>query len=273
VRLKHALALAVAAFVAGAGTPSLPADTSEREILTIAALPFTEASADKRYAPLAEAIGDILMARLSEAEGLTFVERAAIDKVHQELELTAAAGAADQTRLGRTLGAQFVLTGSLTSSDNSLQLVAHLLEVSTTRVVRSAQVTARADDLVEPVDQLARDLVGQFSRTLPELPEGQVELSPDANLSFMRGLGYYYAGMPEHAATQFLKTLAIAPGHAEARFYSGLNYFDRAKEYGHAKIEFARFLKQFGDHRLAARAREKLQQCESRLGNPAERQR
>jgi len=238
--------------------------------ITIAALPFAEASADGGYAPLAEVVGDILMARLSDAEGLAFVERAAISKVLGELELSTTADAADQTRLGKALGAQFILTGNLTSSDDTILLAAHVLEVSTTRVARSAKVTARADDLVGSVDKLARELVGQFNVKLPELTQEQIDQSPEASLHFMRGLGYYYAGMSEYATTQFFKTLAIAPDHAEARFYNGMNYFERAEEYGHAKVEFTRFLKDFSDHQLARRAKEHLQQCETRLGNPTE---
>ena len=266
---KYMLGLTV---LLGCIAGSLPgADASNGEPrTTIAALPFAEASADGRYAPLAEVIGDILMARLSDAEGLAFVERAAINKVLRELELSPRAEGADQTRLGRALGAQFILTGSLTSSGDGIQLAAHLLEVSTARVARSAKVTARAGDLVGSVDKLARELVGQFNVKLPELTQEQIDQSPEASLHFMRGLGYYYAGMSEYATTQFFKTLAIAPDHAEARFYNGMNYFERAEEYGHAKVEFTRFLKDFSDHQLARRAKEHLQQCETRLGNPTE---
>jgi TolB-like protein len=267
VKLKYVLVLLMSC-VAG---PLCRADASNGESpVTIAALPFAEASADGRYAPLAEVVGDILMTRLSDAEGLAFVERAAIDEVLGELELSTTADAPAQARLGKAIGAQFVLTGSLTSSGDSIQLAAHLLEVSTTRVARSAKVTARGDELVNHVDKLARELIGQFNVKLPELTQEQIDQSPEASLHFMRALGYYYAGMSEHATTQFLKTLAINPDHAEARFYNGMNYFERVKEYGHARIEFARFLKKFGDHRLARRAKEKLQQCETGLGNPTE---
>lgn len=272
MRLRYAIAFA--AIVAYAGEASLRADMSNGESrTTIAALPFTEASSDGRYAPLAEVVGDILMTRLSEAEGLVFVERAAINKVLRELELSPRAEGADQSRLGKALGAQFILTGNLTSSDDSILLAAHLTEVSTARVARSVKVAARADDLVGSVDKLAAELVGQFNAKLPELSREQIDQSPEASLHFMRALGYYYAGMSEHATTQFLKTLAIKPDHAEARFYSGLNYFECAKEYAHARIEFARFLKEFGDHRLAGRAKKNLQQCETRLGNPKNGQR
>ena len=267
VTFKHTFALAVV--VACVADSLSRADTSSGESrTTIAALPFADASADGRYAPLAKVVGDILMARLSDAEGLAFVERAAINDLLRELEVSTTADAAEQARFGRALGAQFVLTGSLTSSGETIQLAAHLLEVSTTRVAQSAKVTVRGDELVDQVDKLARELIGQFNVKLSDLTQEQIDQSPEASLHFMRALGYYYADMPEHATTQFLKTLAIEPRHAEARFYNGMNYFERTGEYAHAKIEFARFLKEFGDHRLAHRAKEKLQQCETRLGNP-----
>ena len=48
------------------------------------------------------------------------------------------------------------------------------------------------------------------------MTQEQIDQSPQANLHFMQALGYYYAGMPEQATTEFLKTLAIDPAHAEA---------------------------------------------------------
>ena len=241
--------------------------------ITIAALPFAESSADGSFAPLATAIGDILVARFSDAEGVVFVERAAIDEVLRELELSTAVGAADQCRFGKTLGAQFVLTGNVTLAGNTIVVAAHLVEVSTARVARSAKVTAREGHLFESVESLARELAGQFRLQLPELTPDQIDRSPEANLHFMRGLGYYHAGMPEHATTQFLKTLATDPGHAEARFYNGMNYLRLAGESDHAKLELVRFLREFGDHRLAARATEALRQCGTRPDNPTEGER
>lgn len=262
------LACAFVAVVAGhfpclAESPGLPAAT------TVAALPFQNASGEERYAPLAAAVGDMLMARLSDAEGLVFVERTAIDKVLKEQAFSAQTGAAEQARVGRLVGARFVLVGSVTAAGNAIQIAAQLLEVASARVARSAKVTAQGDRLVQAVDDLARSLTEGLNLKLPVLAEAEIDKSPEASVHFMRGLGYYYAGMPEEAAVQFLKALAADPSHAEARYYSGMNYFDQA-EYEHARIEFTRFLQQFGDHRLAGRAREMLRQCEAKLGHPTE---
>lgn len=251
---------------------SLPLGAEEpapRSVTTIATLPFDVASDDQRFAPLAHAIGDMLMVRLSDADGLVFVERTAIDKVLGEMELAAATSSADRAKLGRLLGAKFVLTGSLTVSAEQFQLVAHLLDVSTARVAVSAKVLARAEDLTGPVDELAKRLASRFSGTLPALTQDQIDRSPEANLHFMRALGFYYAGMPEQATTQFMQTLAINPAHAEARFFIGLNYLEGTKEYGHARIEFSRFLAEFASHRLVDHAKRHLKTCEARIGDAA----
>ncbi|MHC4399801.1 MAG: FlgO family outer membrane protein [Planctomycetota bacterium] len=237
--------------------------------ISVAALPFRNASADEQLGPLADAIGDMLMVRLSAAEGLAFVERAALDKLLAEHELSAIASPADQVRLGRMVGARFVLTGSVTAVGDKLQITAHLLDVASRRVARSAKVTAEIDRLVQSTDELARELTDAVNWKLPELTQDQIDKSPEASLYFMRGLGYHRAGMPERAATQFMKTLAVDPGHARARFWSAMTFLDQ-DQHGHAKIEFARFLERFGQHPLAPRAKELLKQCEAQTTEPRE---
>jgi TolB-like protein len=243
------------------------ADARGKPSITVAAIPFHLAAAKETYGPLAEAVGDLLVARLEAVEGLVFVDRAAIDKVLNEQKLALAASQADRVRVGKIVGARFVLAGSVVPAGDTFQITAHLLDVSTARVVRSAQVAARSDRLFEPLDKLARDLAGDLNLKLPELTPQQIDKSPEANLHFMRGLGYYYAKMPDEAVAEFMKVLAIDPSHARARFWNGMAYFDQG-EYDHAKLEFARFLKQFDRHALAPRAKDFLAQCETRLRKP-----
>jgi len=236
------------------------ATTRSSPRLVIAAMPFALASPDDRHAPLAEAIGDMLMAHLSEAEGVVFVERKALDKVLAEHELTALLKLAGQARIGRLLGARYVLTGSVTALGDRLQITAHLLEVATTRVARSAKVAATGEQLVAPIHTLARELTRDLHLKLPELREDQIDRAPKANLHLMRGLGYHFAKMPDHAIAQFMKTLAIDPKHARARYWNARTYFDQG-EHAHAKIELERFLKDFRDHRLAPQVKQMVATC------------
>ena len=191
------------------------------------------------------------------------------DKLLAEHELSASASPADQVRLGRMAGAQFVLTGSLTAVGDKLQISAHLLDVATRRVAQSAKVTSEMDRLLQPIDKLAHELTDAVNWRLPELTRDQIDKSPEASLYFMRGLGYYYAGMPQHATTQFMKTLAVDAGHARARFWGAMTFLDQ-DQYDHAKIEFTRFLETFGQHSLAPRAKELLKRCEAETSEPRE---
>ncbi|NQT85456.1 hypothetical protein HQ560_01750 [bacterium] len=253
--LALALALAVAS-AAAAGQGAEPA----RKTTTIAALPFRLAAPDERYALLAEAFGDLLMARLATVEGLVFVERSALDTVLAELDRTALMAPAEQARLGRMLGATFLLTGSLTAAGERLQIHAHLLEVATTRVARSAKATARADRVVEAVEALSRQLAERLDLDLPTLTPEQIDRSPEANLHFMRGLGHYFAGMPDHAIACFMKALASDPTHARARFWNGKTYFEQ-DERAHARIELDRFLEQFPKHPFVPQAQSMVTRC------------
>jgi TolB-like protein len=242
---------------------AIPAQCASPPI-TVATLPFCQASAKEPYAPLAEAISDMVTVRLSAVQGIAIVDRAAIDKVLSEQKFSLSTSEADRARLGKIIGAKFLLTGSVTPVGDEFQINVHLMDVATARVVRSAKVTARSDRLVEPIDKLVRDLMGGLKLDIPELTPKQIDKSPAANLHFMRGLGYSFAKMPDEAIVEFMKVLAIEPFHARARFWNGMAYFDLG-EYDHAKIEFARFLKQFGGHSLAPRAKEMLDRCDARL--------
>ncbi len=142
-----AILAALALLVGGA----IPAQCASPPI-TVATLPFYQASAKESYAPLAEAIGDLVMVRLSAVQGLVLVDRAAIDKVLLEQKFSLLTSQADRARLGRIVGAKFVLTGSVTPVGDEFQINAHLLDVATARIVRSAKATAHGDRLVEPID-------------------------------------------------------------------------------------------------------------------------
>jgi tetratricopeptide (TPR) repeat protein len=139
-------------------------------------------------------------------------------------------------------------------------------------VARSARAATKADRLIEAVEKLSRELAEGLSLKLPELTQEQIDKSPEANLHFMRGLGHYFANMPDHAIACFMKALASDPAHARARFWNGKTYLDQG-EHEHARIELDRFLKQFPKHELAPQAKAMAAKCttETEKRKPGER--
>ena len=235
--------------------------------ITVAAIPFHQASAKETCGPLAEAVGDLLVARLEAVEGLTFVDRSAIDKVLEEQKLALAVSQDDRVRVGKIVGARFVLAGSVVPLGDTFQVTAHLLDVSTARVVRSAQVAARSDRLMEPLDKLARQLAGDLNLKLPELnvaadrqvARGQSALHARPGLLLCQDARRGGRGIHEGTCHRSFAR--------PRRFWNGMAYFDQG-EFDHAKLEFARFLKQFDKHALAPRAKELMGKCEAQLRKP-----
>ena len=233
---------------------------------TIAALPFRDSSPGGKYAPLADGKGDLLAAFLAKSDRLVVVERAALDKVlkEQRLSLTGLVDPKTKAKVGRLLGAKYILSGGLTVVGGKLHINAHLFEVKTTRVALSAKAEGKVNDLFTPARQLAGKLARVIDVKLPEIKESDIDKSPVANLHFMRGLGYYYGKMPDHAIAEFMKALALKRDHARARYWNGRCYFD-GKEYEHALIEFERFLKDFPKHDLAGNVRKMRDTCSVEL--------
>ena len=232
-------------------------ETPRNRTTTIAVIPLTNASDNQRLTPIAEAIADMLVVQLSRADTLSLVERTEIEKVLREQALTNSTKTDQPLRLGKVVGAQFVLSGSVLEVDGELLITAHLVDVASTRVAKSHKVRTRPDRLDRAVAQLSGDLMRGLDVELPELTAEQIDKAPEASLLFMRGLGLHFARMPDQAIVYFLKAMAIDPQHARARFWCGITYSE-AGETEHARIELTRFLKQFPQHPLAPRAKQWL---------------
>lgn len=237
-------------------------ETPRNRATTVAVIPLTNASDDQRLTPIAEAIADMLIVQLSRVDSLLLVERTEIERVIREQSLTASSQA-DRQRLGKVVGAQFVLSGSVLEIDGELLITEHLVDVASTRVVKSHKVSTRPDRLDQAVTRLAGDLTHGLNVELPELTDDQIDKSPEANLLFMRGLGLHFARMHDQAIVCFLKTLARDPQHARARFWCGIAYAE-AGETEHARIELTRFVKQFPRHPLVSRAKQWLAESDGR---------
>jgi len=242
------------------------ASTDGAKSLRIAALPFRNSSAKAEFTPIAEGLGDFLVACAHGAKRVAFVERAELQRILDEQKLSLAALQDDQTRtrLGRLLTADYLLTGSMTVVDGDIRINAHLFEVETSRVVNSDESAGKITELIETVQPLAASLMKDIGVALPPLDPARVDQSPVANLHFMRGLGYYYGNMRNHAIAEFMKALACKPDHARARYWSGRCYLD-GREWDHAAIEYGRFLKEFPKDDLAAQAARELAACRQRM--------
>jgi TolB-like protein len=149
------LALGLTAPVAGQAPTRSP---------TIAVLDFNNSAltADAaRYEPFRAGLADILLTELSRNGGITLVERGTISKLLEEQDL-AKSGRVDPAtaaRLGKLLGAQYMITGGFViDRKERLRLDARAVNVETSAVAHVETVSGSADDLLDLTAKLAEQM-------------------------------------------------------------------------------------------------------------------
>jgi TolB-like protein len=221
----------------------------------VAVLPFRNATGSASFDALARGMPDLLAAMAGHARDVVVVERERLAALFGELGLEGRqdTGGEGALRLGRMLGAGVVVGGSLARVDATPRLVAnaHVYDVKSSRVLQSVEVRGSLADLTALAAELAARLFEALDTPFAAPSPEQIDHSPEANLHFMRGLGYYYAGIPERAVAAFTRALATDAGHAAARYWNARAYL-LLGDAGHAAIECRRLARDApGDPRLS----------------------
>ena len=160
VALIGALAL-VASRAAAAEAPAKP---------TLAILFFDYTGKDAGLEPLREGLAQMLISDFSTAPQVRVVERARLEALLEEQKLgqSGKVDAASASRVGKLLGARFLVLGSFFDLKSTLRIDARVVEVETGRIVRSAGATGPADDFWTLEQQLAQKLGEILKSALPE---------------------------------------------------------------------------------------------------------
>lgn len=227
--------------------------------LTVVVLPFRNSTGSADFDPLCDGMPDILPACVGRIEGVVFVERARLNMVldGQRKSLTSLTDAGAQIRLGKLLGAKCVISGGFAKKNGDLQINSHLYEVETARLVSSAEAVGKPDSILETLHANASRLFTAVGKNVAERTAEAFDHSPESNLHFMRGLGYYYGNMPDQALAEFMKATALDPRLPGPRYWRGKIHLEM-KEYEHAAIELKRFVADFPNDPQAAKVREML---------------
>jgi TolB-like protein len=144
---------ATAQHVLQAGTKDLAtqiaARVSKQQKRAIAVVPFREL--DGSVSALSTFLAEELTTSLFDVEGITIVERTLLDRVLGELKL-GATGAIDPTtakQIGKILGADALVTGTVTDLTSVIAVNSRLIDTGTGAVFAVAQVRIVKDDDVK----------------------------------------------------------------------------------------------------------------------------
>jgi TolB-like protein len=171
--LRAALLLPAAAALAAATPRVARAQADARP--TVAVLFFNNGSfgpGAKDYDMLGRGVADFLITELSTNAKIRVVERDQIAKLtaEQDLGTSGRVDAETAVRLGKLLGAQYMVTGGfIVTPKGDVRLDSRAIQVETSRIVHTESVTDKSDNFVPLIGKLAEKL--NSGMKLPELPK------------------------------------------------------------------------------------------------------
>jgi TolB-like protein len=171
----------------------------EKTIKTIAIMPFDNYSVGKyqeQLGYLSKGLADFFAYDFGKISSLKVVERDKIDFILKELELQNSGKVDEATaaRVGKILGAQLMVFGSITQLDSREgRMIVRVVKVETSEIIASMDKEGRPD-FVRMEKELVGDIAEQLDILLPKetkdlLQKGGTE-SMDAATLYSKGLDY-----------------------------------------------------------------------------------
>lgn len=190
---------------------------------TVAVLPLDQGAGGQPYEGLGKALAGMLTTDLSSAPGLTLVERARLDALLSEIQLkdTGFLDEATVQKLGKGLGAEFVVMGSYSVVGEQFLLDARLVGVETAKVVRAADAHGPITTFVDVEKTLVAALLDGLQVTLAEdARQRLLAAAPtrdfEAFAAYGEGLQRRDEGKLAEAQAAFGEALGADPGFREA---------------------------------------------------------
>jgi tetratricopeptide (TPR) repeat protein len=258
------LAVVTALPVEGDSSAAPPQSAQPAKRVLFAA-PLQNGTGQEQYDPVAAGVGEMVAGLLGGQKEITVVERQKFDALAKEqvLTLKGLTGEKFAIAAGKLLEANTVLAGRLYMVDGKPMVNVRALDIATARVIASAELSCRPEDLLEAALDLARKLSGQMSLPLPQIDLTAIDKSPLAGLHYAKALSFYYAGNLDEALMQLMRTIDLDPDYVETYYWSGLCYY-RQKEWPHAVIEWQKLLDRAPRSEHAASAAAMLAEARTR---------
>ncbi len=195
-------------------------------VTTIAVLPFDNYSIgeyQEKLGLLSHGLAEFFAHDFRKASSLTVIERDKIDFLLQELELTKAGAvdAATAAKVGKLLGAQYMVFGSITQmDDDEAKFLVRTVDVETSEIVATAEREGKPKYLrmqKELVDDLAKQLNLALGSDFKKLLNEGTSASLDAATLYSQGLEYQRNYDYRAAYEAFKQAYELDPKFTEAK--------------------------------------------------------
>ncbi|MGH7570046.1 MAG: CsgG/HfaB family protein [Gemmatimonadales bacterium] len=207
------------------GAPPTPAAGQDTRP-GIAVLPFTNGGSygqDKEnFEALQVGLAAMLISELSANPAARVVERETIQRILDEQNLAGQGRVDAQTaaRIGKLVGARYVVTGSFIDFYGDFRVDARVVNVETSEIVKTVAERMQRDHLFDIIRTTAQKLMKETN--LPPLPKPVQEqrmsrqVPTEALTYYSRALLYQNRGDKAKAIEMFERAVAVFPEYSEA---------------------------------------------------------
>jgi len=192
----------------------IPIEISKK---TIAISYFDNTGGDKSYDPLIKGLADMLISDLSNIESIKMVEREKLDALMKEIDLGGSKFIDNETaqKMGKGLGAQYILTGSFIVMGDAFRVDARLINVENGEIVFSKAVDGNKETFFDIEKELAKEIISKLelsvSKKTLSLMEELGTRSYDAFDNWKKGLFFYGDNQYDSAMVYYNNSLEIDP--------------------------------------------------------------
>lgn len=188
----------------------------ERKVLTVAVLEFEDHGIGQTVSTqgLGRTLADRISEQLAGRPDLRLIDRESLQKVLEELSLTSLdiADREGQLRLGKLLGAQYLIMGGYTSLAGGLRIDGRIVEVER-GIAEGSSLEGGVAERTLLEKSFSKQMAEQLAAKVG-LPQGTPKTGQDF---FLQGLALEQSNNNQKALEMYQKALAIDPRHHEAR--------------------------------------------------------
>lgn len=196
----------------------------------IAVLPFNNGGSygqDKQdFQALEKGLAGMLISELSQNPGARLVDREGVQKIldEQKLAKDGAVDAATAAKIGKLVGARYMVMGSFVDFYGKFRVDARLVDVETSEIIKTVRgdpKLEKREEVFKLLQSVAEKLMAETK--LPPLTQEQAKAVKARNVPtealsyYSRALLFQDQGDRTRAADYFKKALEVFPEYSEAR--------------------------------------------------------
>ena len=195
---------------------------------TLAVLNFDNNTGKADYDPMGRGIAAMMITDLATSPELKLVERERMQDIVDEQKLSRSPmfDSTTAARVGRLLGAEFIVTGSIAASTPEMRIDMRVIKVETGQIVKTARATGSEDKFFEIEQHLADDVLKDLDIALsPEsaaLLEKRREADRQMGIASFRALSSAFVAIDKRdfstAITQLQPLVMRSPDSRVVQF-------------------------------------------------------